>query len=237
MQAAEEAGREGLANLDGELDHLKKEHGELQQLALEHKLSPAQFKLAEGAQRLAELREKRAKLKKWVDDIEKTLKEGEENKGLQQVLGRAELLEAQAEYGPAIALYEQVVKARPTEAKLLAHVDELKRGWAIKDDKHTAARAFVYETWPKLDVTNLKKNLDAARQAVATLKAAGDRLTLQKMKQAYAKHTASLAAELERLKRNDTDDNRNRAKALAVVSTSLAQMYEEITAFVGQRKE
>ncbi len=132
-------------------------------------------------------------------------------------------------------MYEKVLKARPNEAKVREHLDDLKQGWALKGKQHAAARKFVYETWPKLDVAGLKQNLPEARKAPATLKEAGDRLTAEKMKQANAVHVANLAKETDRLKRHYSVDNANRAKAIAAVAAGLGRLHGEIAAFIAAR--
>src|SRR5262249_48609701 len=152
------------------------EHGELKRLAQEHKLAAAKFGLTEGEQRLDDLRKKRDQLNDFAQGIEKAIKEGEENKAVNQLLGQARLLEGQADFGQAIAPYEKILQIRPSQPNVGEHLKQLKQGWELKGDKHAAARTFVYETWPTLDVAGLKKNLETARQHLATLKAVGDRL-------------------------------------------------------------
>jgi tetratricopeptide (TPR) repeat protein len=235
--AAKLAG-EGLANLNDELKQLSGEYSELKQLALDHKLSAGRFDLADGKQRLDELYKKRDKLSEFIARVEKAIKEGEENAILSQQLERARLLEAEADFEQAIRVYENVVKARPNETKVREHLEQLRKGWALAGEKHQAARVFVYGTWAgTLNTAGLKQNLDAARQALATLKAAGDRLTAEKMRQADVVHTAYLKKERDRLKLNDTPDNRNRAKVLAEVATGLGQLHAEIIAFIGASQE
>jgi len=237
LQDAQEAARDGLRNVEDELSRLAEEHGELKRLAKENKLADKQFDLREGELRLAELREKHKKLKEFVERIDEVLKQGAQNAGLNQKLERARLLEAEAEFAQAIAIYEKVLEASPDQSKVRGHLDQLKRVWALQGGKHAEARAFVYETWPRLDAAALKKNLDAARQAFATLKAADDRLTPQKMLLANVVHAGNLKKELDRLRQKDTDDNRNQAKVIAQVAQEMVQLTEEIAAFVGTRKE
>jgi tetratricopeptide (TPR) repeat protein len=238
LQAAEEMAREGLKNLDGELSDLKQEHDELKQLVRETKLAAARLDLTEGEQRLDELREKRDKLNEFVQGLVKAIKEGEENKQVNQLIGQARLLEARADFSQAIALYEKALQVRPNHANVPEHLAALKQGWALKNDKqHPAARTFVYETWPNLDIDSLKKNLEAARQHFEALKGVGDRLTAEKMRQVDEVHMANLKKELDRLKQKDSEDNRNRAKAIAPVAAAVIQLHNEITAFVGPRKE
>jgi tetratricopeptide (TPR) repeat protein len=237
LQDAQEAARDGLKNVEDELSRLTEEHGELKRLGKENNLAAKQFDLREGELRLAELREKHKKLKDFVERIDEVLKQGAQNVGLNRMLEQARLLEAEAEFAQAISKYEKVLEASPDQSKVRGHLDQLKRAWALQGLKHAEARTFVYETWPRLDAAALKKNLDAARQAFATLKAADDRLTPQKMLQANTVHAAHLKKELDRLRQKDTDDNRNQAKVIAQVALGMVQLTEEITAFVGTRKE
>jgi hypothetical protein len=237
LPAAEAAAREGLKDLDEELGHLTQEHAELMQLAREQKLPSARFDLSEGEQRLDELRKRREKLGEFIDRVAKLAKEKEENVALNQQIVQARLLEAQADYAQAIALYEKVVAARPKEEKLREHLDELKQGWQLHGEKHVAARKFVYDAWPKLDAAGLKQNLKTAREALATLKGVGDRLTAEKMRQANAVHVATLKKELDRLKQSNNPDSASRAKDLAKTAADLGQLHAEITAFVAARKE
>ncbi len=229
-----------MENLDAELKHLALEHSELKRLAQEQKLPAGRFDLADGEQRLDELRKRRERLRESIERIEQAIKEAAQNVVLNQQVEQARLLEAQADFGPAIAIYEKVLATRPGETKVQEHLDELERGWALKGDKdkHKAARAFVYDTWAgNLDVAGLKKNLDEAKQALATLKTAGDRLTMEKMRQANTAHAAYLKKERDRLRRTATIDNLNREKGVGKVAAGLAQLHGELTAFVAAHKE
>jgi tetratricopeptide (TPR) repeat protein len=240
LQAAKVNAGEGLVNLETELSQLTQEHSELKRLAQENKLSAKQFDLREGEQRLAELREKHKKLKDFVQRIDEAIKQGEQNAALSQVLERARLLEAEAEYAQAIAIYGKVLAASPEQTKVRAHLEQLTQAWALqggKGSKHEAARAFVYDVWPKLDVGALEKNLLVAQQALATLKAADDRLTPRKMLQANALHAVKLKKEFDRLRQKDNADSRNQAKVISLVARGMVQLTEEIIAFVGPRKE
>jgi hypothetical protein len=50
-------------------------------------------------------------------------------------------------------------------------------------------------------------------------------------------HTVSLKKQLETLRRRDTEDNRNRTKALVQVSEALLSLHNDAAAFVGARKD
>jgi hypothetical protein len=236
LAAAEEAAREGLKNLDAELAYLTEEQAELKKLADQHKLTGKQFDLWEGGQRIEELRGKRAKLEEFVHNVAKSIKEGEENRVFNQILGQARLLEAQADFAAAIAMYEKAVKVKPSQTAVQEQLDKLKQGWALRGGKaHEEARQFAYEVWPKLDVAGLKKQLATAKTVVATLKANDDRLTAQKLLLTDSIHAANLKKELDRLKNRDSDDARNQAKVIAQVAAELRTLHEELTAFVGPK--
>jgi hypothetical protein len=237
LQAAKEMAAERLDNLKEELSHLTAEHGELKRLAQENKLPAGKFDLREGEQRLAELRGKQKNLEDFIGRLDKAIKEGEENARLSQEVEQARLLEAQADFARAIAVYEKILKESPGQTKVRERLDDLKQKWALKGPKHTAARAFAYDTWPKLDVAGLKKGLDTAKQTLATLKEVDDRLTAQKMLQSDAVHAANLKKELDRLRQKDTEDSRNQAKVISQVAAGLRQLHEELTALVGPKKE
>jgi hypothetical protein len=237
LKAAEEQAKEDLKNLDDELTALTQEHGKLKQEMADAKPAPAKLDLRAGEQGLAELRQRRDKLNSFVERAGKAIQEGEENAALNQLLEQARLLEAKADYKQAIALYEQVVQKRPNQTDIREHLDALKQGWSIKNKDHEKARAFVYDTWPTIEVAALKENLETARKAVETLKAAGDRLTARKMAQANIDHVRKLNEEEERLKKKFSVDNINRRKVIREVAAVLAQLHTEITALAGPRKE
>ncbi len=236
LQAAEAEARSVLENFSEELDYLKREYADLRDQAKLHKLAAKQFNLADGAQRLAELSRRREKLKEFIGDVEAAIKKDEQAKELARVVQRARLLEADADYAAAIALYEKVLKERADETNLRAHLEELRRGWAVRDKKHAEARTFAYETWPKLDVAGLKKELPTARQVVATLQEAGDRLTARKMMLAEPALAAALKKELDRLRQRDTEDNRSQAKVIGQLAADLEHLHAELTAFVRGQK-
>ena len=161
----------------------------------------------------------------------------EKSLGLHALLKRARLHENEADFDSAIRLYEQVVQASPEQAKVKAHLDQLKQSWQIQNDKHRKAREFIYKTWPTLDVAGLQKNLDQAKESVEACRAAGDKLTLQKMLRVDVAHTVNLKKQLDALKRRDNEDNRNQAKTVAAISEALLRLHNEAATFVGARKE
>jgi hypothetical protein len=237
LQAALESGRKSLPALEEEIKYLDREADDLNRLAREKKLA---YDLREGRQQIDELRKKAKELQAFVARLDAVLKDAgsdEKTLGLAKRVERAQLLEAEAEFEQAIRLYDQVVQASPEQAKIKAHLDRLRKQWETKDDPHKEARKFLYETWPTLDVAGLQANMKQAEEALAACRAAGDKLTPQKLMRANVAHKVSLQKQLETLKRRDNEDSRNKAKAITQVSERLLRLHTEAAAFVGARKD
>ncbi|MBI3822161.1 MAG: hypothetical protein HY289_05710 [Planctomycetes bacterium] len=238
LDAALQAARGSLPILEGEVKYLERERNDLERRARDKK-QPCD--LGEGEKQLEELRKQAVDLKAFVERIDgvvKTSAGDDRELGLLKLIERAQLLELDADFDAAIRLFDQAVQAAPGRtAKIQAHLDQLKKAWAVKDDEHAKARAFVYQTWPTLDSAGLFKNKDEAKKALAACRAAQDKLTPQKFLRVNIAHTASLKKELETLKRRDTEDNRNRAKALVQVTEILRELHAEASLLAGPRKE
>src|SRR5262249_50080679 len=102
-------------------------------------------------------------------------------------LAEARLMEEQADYESAIALYKQVEgKKELDEAERSAigkRRRELEKAWQVKGKEHEAAREFIYKKWAQLDLTReIKTNLPEADKAFKACRTAGDRLTALKLK-------------------------------------------------------
>lgn len=231
------AAKLGLENMTNEVEQLTLEHDQLLRQATERKIAREQLDLREGEQRLTELGEKHKELNKFVQRLEKVLQESKSEKtlGLAKLLERARLLEGEADFDQAIILYEKVLAAAPDQAKVRAQLEQLKKAWAVKGDKHADARAFIYQVWPRLDVRDLKPNLDKAQKALAMCLEAGDRLTPLKMLLASNSHVSSLKKHLDALRRQDTEDSRTQAKVIADVADGLRRLHAEAAAWVKSR--
>jgi hypothetical protein len=238
LEAALEAGRKTLPLLDAEIKYLDREQADLSRLAADKKFS---YDPREGQQQIDELRRQALELQAFVQRLDGVLKDSagsDKALGLHQLLERAKLLEGEANFDQAIKLYLQVVQANPEQtSKIKAHLDQLQTNWKVKGEDHAKARAFIYQTWPTLDVAGLKKNLKIAQDALAICRKAADKLTMQKFLHVNVAHTANLKKQLDPLKRRDSEDNRNRAKTVLEVSAGLLRLHNEATAFVGTRKD
>jgi hypothetical protein len=147
---------------------------------------------------------------------------------------QARLLEAAADYDQAITLYEKVFSAGGEDADLREHLNELKRLWPLKDDKHRKAHTFIYETWPTLEyATQMKAQLAEARAAFDTCKGAGDWLRLRKLYKVNVSHGYKLSKELQSL-REDNEDDRKTLETIRAVTEELKTLNEEVEKFIRQ---
>jgi tetratricopeptide (TPR) repeat protein len=222
--------------LEAEVKYLQSERATLLKLSKEKKW---RFDPGAGDAELDVLQRQVKELSEFIVRIETTLKSagGDKSFGLVQLLERARLLEADAAYDQAIRVYEQVLQVSPAQKQVQAHLEKLKTAWKEQSPRHAKARAFLLQTWPALEVAELGKNMEYASDALAVCKAVDDRLTPRKVLRVNAGHTANLTRELEALKRRDSEDNRNRAKALGQVGEILLQLHQETAAWLGDGKK
>src|SRR5207247_1729133 len=146
--------------------------------------------------------QRKQQLAKFIDDVKEFIKYDAETKKLKTLLAQAGLLEDQAEYEQALDIYKKVLKIRPNEKDVHAHLQKLQADWNEERGlDHKKAREFVYEIWPqKMDTAELKANLPKAVAAFMLCKKTGDRLTPRKMLQANLAHGVGLKNRLEVLK-------------------------------------
>jgi len=235
LGAALESGKKSLPALEGEVKYLESERSELSQIAKSKKWS---FDTREGDREIKELHKQAKELGEFVTRIEGVLDKAggqKEGLGLIQLVERARLLEGEAEFEQAIRLYEHVVQASPGEKEVKAQLDKLKAAWTPVNAAHEKARAFLMRTWPALDVAGLGKNMEEAKTALAVCKAARDKLTPIKLVRANAAHTVNLTRELDALKRRPSEDNRNRAKALAQTGEALLRLHQDAAEWIGAK--
>jgi hypothetical protein len=238
-EAALKIARQAVEGIDADLTHLRGERNEILKEAA-GKLSVDL--LGEGDRNVAHLEKQRERLKQFEKRQEALIKEAAspERRALESKLEQARLLEAQAEYGEAIALYEDVVrKSKGGAPKVAEYLRTLKKAWDIPEgrDRHREARDFVYSTWPRLDATGVKNEIKQAVTAFKVCKGFGDRLTAQKLVQANVTHAANLKKRLDTLRvARDSEDNRAETKALLATAQQLSQLQAEASAFVSAAK-
>jgi hypothetical protein len=234
MDAALTAGRSGLQSLTSEIEQLTLERDQIRRQAAQQ---TAPLDLRDGEAGLAALENKKDDLAQFITRIEAALKKSKSPAALTlaKSLERARLLEGEAEFDQAIAVYKNVLAASPEQTKVRAHLERLEAAWMPKNAKHAAARAYLVQTWPILDVLDLQKNFAAARAALGVCRDAGDRLTPLKVTRATAVHAAHLKSQLDALSRRDSADNLAQRKAIAKTIDGLRSLHAEAGSLAGKK--
>jgi tetratricopeptide (TPR) repeat protein len=233
-----ERAQKGLASLKTEIIQRTLELDNLKQAAASLGLG-AELDVADGLKLLQELQAQNGELEKYIKNLDDNIQRENDPKrqAWRAMVERARLLMAQKEFGQALQLYEKVLEEGADNEELPALVAELRKAWEIKSPEHEQARKFIYETWPKLaKAADLKANLEEARKAFETCRAAGDTLSPQKFLKASEAHVGMLAKELEEVGPGNNEDARRAAETIEEVSKDLGKLIVDVTAFLPQAK-
>jgi hypothetical protein len=200
------------------------------------KSKPTGGNLTNGDRALADVKKGRNDLQDFVGRVDKILKE--ENSGeareVKATYEQAQNLERDGEYGRAIPLYEQVL-AKTKDEKLAERLPKLKAAWETKGEAHTKARAFIYETWPKLESAALmKQRVKSAQEALAVCRDAKDPFGPRRLLAVALLHSTQLRKQLRELSPDAYEQDREPAQELTDVLESLAKLIEEAQKVVAQ---
>jgi hypothetical protein len=217
--------------LKGLLNDIADLTGELEALQKDAQAARIQLDLADGEQRLQELRGRREELERFVSALTQIVKEEKDprRQRWRHMLEEARLHEDQAEFSEAIALYEKVLAEGGEDGRIRQHLESLRRSWALKDrDAHAKARSFVYEVWPKLtSASQMKERLADARQSLQTCRQLGDYLTPKMFLRANTAHTADLEKEAESLRPQENEDDRKKVDTILALIEDLRKLDKE----------
>src|SRR5262249_35789488 len=194
-----ERGRKALDDLDKQIRAFSEERD---QLAKTKPLKGQKaLDLSRGDAQLRDVKKGRDELAKAIGRWETILKEGNsaETQDALANLEVAQNLEKLADYGRAIELYEKVF-AQTKDAKLGQRLEKLKEAWKPKSDEHAKARAFIYDTWSKLEPRAVTKaRVKEAQDALAACRKAKDPLGPRKLLAVAIGHARQLNKELGEL--------------------------------------
>ncbi len=237
---------EAMKQVTKTLDRLHKDHAKLMDErqkvmeklnTLDAKDRPRQEELQQLDKRLADLKSGEADLKKHIallEEIEKKYNDPQ-TRDWKVKIETAALLEGEAEVGKALEVYE---KAPPEllSDQLKKHIEELKKQWKPKDEKHEAARRFIYEVWPGLDTGGLKDKMKEAQEALAECKKAGEPFGPRKMRNALKQHLDRIRKELDDLKPGVNIEDDKKARIINEVVPALEKLDKEIDKALGKDK-
>jgi hypothetical protein len=226
-----------LNNLDKDLALLVQEQASMREAAKDLPQN-AQPDLSAGERPLRELEKGRKKLHDFVDALDEIIKKTEDPKikEMQTKVEEAKIAEDNADFGKALALYEEVLAAGFKEAKLVDHVAELKAAWEVKDDKLRQARTYIYENWPKINLVKGKEPLKEARKAFELCKAGNDRLGPLKLLKVAETHIAELQKATAELKPDINEDDKRASEAIIKVTDELTKLIQDVAAYLQSPK-
>jgi tetratricopeptide (TPR) repeat protein len=231
LEEALKLGRKHHEAMIAEVSRLENERDALKALAANLKIK---LDMNTGVQLSAALAKRQDQLGKYLDEMEKLIKEAnsDERREMLATLKRAQILEKQAEFDKAIELYETVLKAGGG-GNVKTHLDELKAAWAIKSKEHLQARQFIYATWPTLDLTAVMANMGKATESFQMCKEAGDRLSPLKLLLTNVQHAKELLTQMEALRKaRENLDSRAKWKELDQLAKRLESLQIEVQAWV-----
>lgn len=240
-KAAQEKAEAGLGAVKEDVTRLEEELDRLAPIAKQLKMEQA---LKDGRDRLADLKAGQAELERSVKDLGQILKEEPKWAEVKSLIEQAKQREQEAEFDQAIKNYQEAVELGRELANFKAqlepwvkHLDQLKKDWEAKGPEHEQARDFIYQVWPKLDsVAKLNERIDEAGKAFKVCKEAGDRLTPVMLLKANVAHVSRLKSELEALKEQANEDNKQKAETIDEFIKKLIKLTDEATDFVRGKK-
>ncbi|HEV3203232.1 MAG TPA: hypothetical protein VGY77_02560, partial [Gemmataceae bacterium] len=110
---------------------------------------------------------------------------------------------------------------------------ELKKNWEPRNEAHRQARAFIYQTWPKLDsAAQIKPQLEPAFKALRTCKEVGDRKTPWKLLKANTAHATNLTKRLEKIRSSTNSEELAEGKIIIELQEGLEKLHNEASQFV-----
>ncbi len=117
--------------------------------------------------------------------------------------------------------------------ELRKEMDKLRREMPPKESRDPDmelqdAVGFIYNYWPINDTRSLERNLPAAQKAFQKVKAAGDRLSLQRLLTLTGGHADVLAGEMAKLRPDLVIDDEREAKKLQKLRDQMVKLREEI---------
>jgi hypothetical protein len=193
-------------------------------------------------QRYQALEHKKKEFQDYVTHLDGVIRDEKDplRAELLEMANRARSLENEAEFDKAIQLYEALLRkgSNLSGYQMYAeHLDQLKKDWEPKSEPHRQARDFIYMKWRNLETAaEIKAALDEAKQALATFKSAGDRLTPLMLLKANTLHFTRLAKRLESVLGSMNPEDQAEGKSILEVKDGLEKLTNETRDFLRPTK-
>jgi tetratricopeptide (TPR) repeat protein len=236
LEAALEKAITGRKGIEDDINGFSEELGNLKTAARD--VGAQEKLLANGGERLKELRQREEEIKNSIKNLEEVIKQEPIKREALALVDQAKGLEEQEEYEQAIQVYEKALaKGVELPEKVRTHLAKLQQDWAVKSPEHASARKFIYETWPKLEsASQLKERIDEAARMFQVCQQAADRLTPRMLLKANLAHVTRLNNQLEGLKGQVNEDSKKTAETITEVAEKLGKLTEAVTAYLSPPK-
>jgi tetratricopeptide (TPR) repeat protein len=175
--------------------------------------------------------------KKLDDAIADERKQEPQRAGYLSMLHRADTQEEAAEFDEALKTYDEMLAKFGKRDEIRSRRDKLEKGWKIQSDEHRHAREFIYGAWSKVrTVDDIRANLPKAREALATLKQAGDRLTPLKILHGSDALPEILQKAVEEIKNSESEVDKLALPQLQQLKDDLLAFIKDVSAHVRPEK-
>jgi tetratricopeptide (TPR) repeat protein len=231
--AVRERAHKAVESLGERLLRYSEQHDELAKMKPLPGAKP--LNLAQGEALLAYVRIRLQDLKDFVARMDAILKDtsaaGQEAKALNE---QAQNFEKAGDYDRAIDLYEKVL-AKADDARLKERLKKLKEAWQPRGDAHREARAFIYNTWPKLESANvMKERVGQAQEALTVCRKVKDPFGPRKVLAVTRMHTNRVEQQVKALPDDPTEQERKQLEELAEVLKGLEKLAQQAQTDVTQ---
>jgi tetratricopeptide (TPR) repeat protein len=142
--------------------------------------------------------------------------------------GEAEL---SGDIDEALDRYKLALEEQPDQPQLRQKIERLEAEWTIKGPAHEAARKLIYETWSAAQVTEIESLLKELKQALATLRQAGDRLSALKLLKVTGDRLSDLSELVGTLSGRTSPEDLAELEKYVKLTEDLAAFQEEVGQF------
>jgi hypothetical protein len=231
--AALKAAETGLTELQADITARTSDLTNLRALAAD--FTEKRPDLAEGEQRLQELKNRGDELTRFVDNLKLIKNAAEKRAELLGMVERARLLEGEAEFGKAIAVYKEIAAKADGEPMVREHAErrvaDLEKLWTTRKDVNM--QKFIFETWPKQQTAaQVKEHIAEASKAFEACRDAQDRLSPRMLLKTNLAHVTRLKKRLDSLQPKDREDDRREAEDIAAAAEQLKKLTEDISTYL-----
>jgi hypothetical protein len=234
FEEAREKALKGITDLQNDIENLSQTRRSL------NEKSQGQLDLKEGDQRLAELASAKKELddfvarqQKAIDDVKKNAALGEQVRKVNEALAE----EKQANFDRALQLYKEALAGGLADDKLKAHVEELDKTWSIKNEKHRAAREFIYKKWAQYDLRDMRAQIERARGAFQECRTVDDFLTPRKLLMVALDHAGELKKQELNLRPDEILEDQRTAQQVLDATKALGELMKDVSKYLEEKEK